>query len=98
MDGGSAGQRGVCNVRIDGLTIDMQGKTYIETVVTWQPSGLMSVRPSGFMLNLTIKRAHFGSLALGSNAAQGSVEIATADAGEDERVAVPEVRPSEWTR
>ncbi len=69
------GQRGVRNVTIDGLTIDVQGKVFNATSRTWQPIGLMSVRPERCTLNLAIDRAKIGDLPLGENAALGSVRI-----------------------
>jgi hypothetical protein len=70
-----AGERGVRNITIDGLTIDLQGKIYNETNDTWQPIGLMSIKPDQCTLNLTVNGAKTGGLPLGVNAAKGSVRI-----------------------
>lgn len=69
------GQRGVRNVTIDGLTIDLQGKIYNATSGIWQPIGLMSVKQAQCTLNLAVKRAKIGDLPLGVNAAKGSMRI-----------------------
>ncbi len=71
----SGGRRGVRNVSIDGLTIDLQGKIYNETNDTWQPIGLMLVKPTQCTLNLAVKRAKIADLPLGVNVAQGSVRL-----------------------
>lgn len=69
------GDGGVRNVSIDGLTIDLHGEIYNQANDTWQPIGLMSVKPSQCTLNLTVKRAKMGDLPHGVNAAQGNVRI-----------------------
>jgi hypothetical protein len=69
------GRRGVRNVSIDGLTIDLQGKIYDQANKSWQPIGLMLVKPTQSTLNLAVKRVKMGDLPHGLNAAQGSVRI-----------------------
>ena len=71
----SGGHRGVRNVSIDGLTIDLQGEIYDQANDAWQPIGLMLVKPTQCTLNLAVKRAKMGGLPHGLNAAQGSVRI-----------------------
>jgi arylsulfatase A-like enzyme len=71
----SGGRGGVRNVSIDGLTIDVQGKIYGQANKSWQPIGLMLVKPTQCTLNLAVKRAKIGDLPHGLNAAQGSVRI-----------------------
>ncbi len=73
------GQRGVRNVRIDGLTIDINGQIYNEANDTWEPIGLMSVKPEQCTLNLTVERANIGNLPIGVNAAKGNVRVDKVD-------------------
>lgn len=78
-----SGQHGIRHVNIDGLTIDLQGHIYNETSDTWQPIGLMSVKPTQCTLNLTVQRAKLGGLPNGFNAAKGSVGIDRASSADN---------------
>jgi hypothetical protein len=68
-------QKGIRNVTIDGLAIDLQGNICNETKGTWQPIGLMSVKIDQSTLNLKVNGAEVGGLLIGVNAAKGGVRI-----------------------
>jgi hypothetical protein len=70
-----AGGRGVRNLFIDGLRVQMKGKVYSEDTGIWAPVGLLESKPTECTLNMTVKRAELNGLPLGIRRSRGEISI-----------------------
>jgi len=76
------GSGGTRNVTIDGLEVITAGEVYDEARKTWQPIGLMEVKPRECEFNLRVTRASLHGLPRGTCSASGTVTL--------ENAAIPE--------
>ena len=51
------GDHGVRNVRVEGLTLDIDGEMYDESTATWRPIGLLELKPSKATFNLRVENS-----------------------------------------
>jgi hypothetical protein len=69
------GSRGTRNVNIDGLTVDVIGKTYSEETSSWLPAGLFELKPKECILNLNATEARINVPTHGWIETRGTITI-----------------------
>lgn len=69
---------GTMKVTIDGLEVIISGEVYDEARKTWQPIGLMEVKPRECEFNLRVTRASLHGLPRGTCSASGTVTLENA--------------------